>query len=53
MKNKIPTFKTDEKAEHFVDRADLSEYDLSSFKTVQFELEKSKLSPTIPNLGFA
>lgn len=28
MKKKIPTFKTDAKAEHFVETADLSDYDL-------------------------
>jgi len=27
----LPTFATDEEAEHFVDTADLSEYDLSGF----------------------
>jgi hypothetical protein len=49
MKNKIPAFKTDAEAEHFVDIANLSEYDLSGFKLVQFEVEKSKLSPNFPN----
>jgi len=29
MKKKIPTFKTDEEAERFVDTADLSKYDLT------------------------
>jgi predicted DNA binding CopG/RHH family protein len=37
MKKKIPAFKTDEEAERFVDRADLSEYDLSDFKPVDFK----------------
>jgi predicted DNA binding CopG/RHH family protein len=40
MKQQIPTFKTDEEAEHFVETADLSEYDLSGAKPVQFEFEK-------------
>jgi predicted DNA binding CopG/RHH family protein len=40
MKKKIPTFKTDEEAERFVETADLSEYDLSGAKPVQFEFEK-------------
>ena len=40
MKKKIPIFKTDEKAEHFVEMADLSEYDLSGATPVQFEFEK-------------
>lgn len=40
MKKKIPIFKTDAEAEHFLDTADLSEYDLSQFKPVKFEFEK-------------
>lgn len=40
MKKKIPAFKTDEEAERFVETADLSEYDLSDAKPVQFEFEK-------------
>jgi predicted DNA binding CopG/RHH family protein len=40
MKKKIPTFKTDEEAERFVDTADLTEYDLSGLKPVQYEFEK-------------
>jgi len=40
MNKKIPTFKTDEEVEHFLDTADLSEYDLSQFKPVKFEFEK-------------
>jgi predicted DNA binding CopG/RHH family protein len=40
MKKKIPIFKTDEEAERFVETADLSEYDLSGAKPVQFEFEK-------------
>ena len=44
MKKKIPTFSTDEEAERFVDTADLSEYDLSDFKPVQFKLmRKSRM----------
>lgn len=40
MKKKIPVFRTDEEAEHFVDTADLTEYDLSQFKPIKFEFEK-------------
>lgn len=40
MKKKIPTFKTDAEAEHFVDTADLSEYDLSGLRPTRFEFEK-------------
>ncbi len=38
MKKPIPSFKTDEEAEQFVDTADLSEYDLSGSQLVRFEL---------------
>ena len=40
MKKKIPTFKTDQEAERFVDTADLSDYDLSGAEPVRFEFEK-------------
>jgi predicted DNA binding CopG/RHH family protein len=40
MKKTIPTFNTDAEAEHFVDTADLSEYDLSGLRPTQFEFEK-------------
>jgi predicted DNA binding CopG/RHH family protein len=39
MKKTIPTFKSDEDAERFVDSADLSEYDLSG-QFVKFELKR-------------
>jgi predicted DNA binding CopG/RHH family protein len=39
MKKKIPTFKSDEAAEAFVAKADLSDYDLSGAKLVRFELK--------------
>ena len=37
MLKKIPTFRTDKEAEDFVDHADLTEYDLSGFKSAKFE----------------
>jgi len=37
---KMPALRTDEEAEHFVETADLSEYDLSGFKPVHFEFAK-------------
>ncbi len=40
MKKKIPTFKSDAEAEHFVATADLTKYDLSGAKPVRFEFEK-------------
>jgi predicted DNA binding CopG/RHH family protein len=36
----LPTFRTDEEAERFVDEADLTEYDLSGGKPARFEFEK-------------
>ena len=39
MKKKIPPLRTDEEAERFVETADLSEYDLSEFRPVQFEFQ--------------
>jgi predicted DNA binding CopG/RHH family protein len=39
MKKKIPTFKSDREAEDFVDRADLSAYDLSGATLVRFEMK--------------
>ena len=40
MKKKIPTFKTDAEAEHFVATADLTQYHLSGARPVRFEFEK-------------
>ncbi len=50
MKKKIPDFKTDKEAEHLVDTADLTEYDLSDFKPVRFEFEKkaAQLNMRVP-----
>jgi predicted DNA binding CopG/RHH family protein len=39
-KKQIPRFKTDREAEDFVEKADLTKYDLSQFKAVRFEFEK-------------
>ena len=36
---KLPTFKSDRAAEQFVDKADLSQYDLSGGEFVRFELK--------------
>jgi predicted DNA binding CopG/RHH family protein len=36
----LPILKSDREAEDFVDHADLSEYDLSGFKMMQFEFGK-------------
>ena len=41
-KKQIPVFDTDEEAERFVETADLTEFDLSQFKSVRFEFEKKE-----------
>ena len=50
MKKKIPTFRSDAEAERFVATADLSKYDLSGLKPVQFEFEKksAQLNMRVP-----
>ena len=50
LKKKIPSFPTDEAAEAFVETADLTEYDLSQFKPMRFEIAKkeSVLNMRIP-----
>lgn len=42
MKNKIPTFKSDNDAAAFVDSADLTEYDLSGARPARFEFDKKE-----------
>ena len=37
--NPMPSLKSDTAAKHFVETADLSKYDLSGFKPMQFEFE--------------
>lgn len=51
MKKTIPAFKTDKQAERFVDKADLSAYDLSGFKPARFEFEpkNAQLNMRVPN----
>jgi predicted DNA binding CopG/RHH family protein len=39
-KKRMPIFKSDAEAERFVDTADLTQYDLSGFKPMQFEFER-------------
>lgn len=40
----LPSLRSDEEAERFVDTADLSEYDLSGFKPMQFEVAQKDAS---------
>jgi predicted DNA binding CopG/RHH family protein len=39
MKKKLPRFQNDKEAEKFVDKADLTEYDLSEMRPVRFEFQ--------------
>ena len=39
MKPKIPSFQTDEEAEAFLESADLTKFDLSGLRPVQFEFQ--------------
>jgi predicted DNA binding CopG/RHH family protein len=47
----LPPLLTDEEAETFSDEADLSEYDLSSFRPMRFELQRkeSRLNMRLPD----
>ena len=40
MKKKLPTLKSDKEPEEFIERSDLTEYDLSGGKRVHFEFSK-------------
>ncbi len=40
MKKKLPSFKSDREAEEFVEKADLTEYDLSGMQPVRFEFQR-------------
>jgi hypothetical protein len=42
MKKRIPTFKSDRAAEAFVEKADLSQYDLSGAQLVRFEIKRKE-----------
>ena len=44
MKRKIPAFKSARAAAAFVDKADLSRYDLSGAQTVRFEMKRKDKS---------
>jgi len=44
MKKKIPTFKSDRAAAAFVDKADLTQYDLSGAQLVRFEIKRKDKS---------
>jgi predicted DNA binding CopG/RHH family protein len=39
MKKKLPRLKSDNEAEEFVEKADLTEYDLSGMRPIRFEFQ--------------
>ncbi|MGB0062695.1 CopG family antitoxin [Candidatus Binatus sp.] len=39
MKKKMPRLKSDKEAEDFVEKADLTEYDLSGMRPIRFEFQ--------------
>jgi predicted DNA binding CopG/RHH family protein len=39
MKKKLPRFRNDKEAEDFVEKADLTEYDLSAMRLIRFEFQ--------------
>lgn len=48
MKKKIPTFKSDRAAAAFVDKADLTQYDLSGAQWTRFEIKPKNKSINLP-----
>jgi predicted DNA binding CopG/RHH family protein len=51
LKKKWPVFNSDEEAERFVDKADLTEYDFSEMVPFRFEFEKkeARVNMRLPN----
>lgn len=47
MKKPFPDLTSDAEAERFIETADLSEYDFTGFKTVQFEFKKKDKSVSL------
>jgi predicted DNA binding CopG/RHH family protein len=39
MKKKLPRLRSDKEAEEFVDKADLTQYDLSGMRPIRFEFQ--------------
>jgi predicted DNA binding CopG/RHH family protein len=39
MKKKLPRLRSDKEAEEFVEKADLTEYDLSQMRSIRFEFQ--------------
>ena len=47
MKKKLPTFRSDREAQEFVEKADLTDYDLSGLRPAKLEFEKKDASPRV------
>jgi predicted DNA binding CopG/RHH family protein len=47
MKKQLPILRTDEEAEEFIDKADLTEYDLSVLTPIRFEFQPKERSITM------
>lgn len=47
MKKKLPVLISDKEAEDFIDKADLTEYDLSGLTPVRFEFQPKERSITM------
>ncbi len=52
MKKKLPRLKSDKEAEEFVEKADLTEYDLSGMRPVRFEFQpkSERVNMRLPRL---
>ena len=52
MKKKLPRFKSDREAEKFVEKADLTEYDLSEMRPIHFEFQpkSERVNMRLPRL---
>jgi predicted DNA binding CopG/RHH family protein len=52
MKRKLPRLKSDKAAEEFVEKADLTEYDLSDMRPIRFEFQSKseRVNMRLPRL---
>jgi predicted DNA binding CopG/RHH family protein len=52
MKKKLPRLKSDKEAEEFVEKADLTEYDLSGMRPIRFEFQpkSERVNMRLPRL---
>ena len=52
MKKKLPRLKSDKEAEEFVEKADLTEYDLSGMRSFRFEFQpkSERVNMRLPRL---